>query len=247
MTMRALPTLALAATLLATSTASAAPGVSATPAPTAAAKPRVTARQVTKLEAKNAAAVPGETRTLEATLTTAGKPVAGKTVRFRIEGKDGTSVPGGAIEAGSAVTGEDGKAKLAFAVPELAQGAYRLKAIFAGDTQAMSSNDDANFGLIKGITKLELGDLIWGTYKNEPGSPTGTVMVRLSRASDGKALAKPVSVTVNGKTWTIGGPGSLIMMLPLPTNATSWTVKAQFEGDDANQASSAERSYSKPK
>lgn len=247
MTMRLCSALALVSVLATTSASLAAPGVSAAPAPPAAAKPRVPVRQIMKLEAKNAAAVPGETRTLEATLTSAGKAVAGKSVRFRIEGKDGTTVPGGGIDAGAAVTGEDGKAKVAFAVPELAQGAYRLKAIFAGDDKAMGANDDANFGVIKGITKLELGDLIWGTYKNEPGSPTGTVMVRLSRQSDGKALAKPVSVTVNGKTWSIGGPGSLIMMLPLPTNATAWTVKAQFEGDDANQASSAERSYSKPK
>src|SRR5690606_14558201 len=64
-----------------------------------------------KLAVTNAAAVPGETRTFEArfTLGSGDTPIAGKSIAFRIEGKNGTSVPGGAIQVGAATTDATGK------------------------------------------------------------------------------------------------------------------------------------------
>ncbi len=237
--------LALAAVLLA-SAAAAAPTAGPAVTPTLKERELPKIKTPTKLEVKNAAAVPGEKRTLVATLTSGTNPLAGKSVSFRVEGKDGTTVPGGAIDVGSDVTDAQGTAKVTFNVPELAQGAYKLVASHAGDAQTMGSTDTGNFGVIKGITKIELGDLIWGTYKNEPGPKTGSVIVKLVRQSDGATLAKPVVMTVNGQTWTVGGPNSTVIMIPLPTNASTWNVKAQFEGDAANQASSSQRTYTKP-
>ena len=233
--------------VLLASPSSAAP-VSAAPAPTPTVAPKIAVKTISKVEAQNSAAVPGETKSLNATLTIAGAPAAGKAVSFRIEGKNGTTVPNGGIECGTATTDENGKAKLQYTFPELAQGAYALKVRFAGDDKATSSSDDANLGMIKGITTVELGDLIWGTYKNESGPKSGTLMIKLVRKADGKALNKSLKVTVNGNSWNIGGSSSTpsgINMIPLP-NAATWNVKVQYDGDDANQAASGERNYTRP-
>lgn len=240
----------LPALLLATPATEAAP-VTAVPtaAPTVVRAPAAM-KPISKLEVKNAAAVPGEKRTLEATLTAGANPLAGKVVTFRIEGKDGTTVPGGGIDCGSDTTDATGKAKLQFTLPELAQGAYRLKARFAGDDAATASSDEGNLGMIKGITRFEMSDLIWGTYKNEPGPKSGSLIIKLIRQADGTALSKSFKITVNGQTWQVGGSsvgGVVAIPLTQPTQAgNTWNVKVQFEGDPANQASAAERTYTKP-
>jgi hypothetical protein len=99
--------------------------------------------------------------------------------------------------------------------------------------------------VFKVVTTIELGDLIWGTYKNEPGAPYGTVGVSLMRTSDGTGMTKPLTITVNGHTWQL--PSSVYHQVPLPTDATTWTVKVQYAGDTSSLASSAERTYTKPK
>lgn len=215
------------------------------PTPVVKAPPK--ALRIGTLKVNSTAAVPGETRVLEALFTSgaADTPLAGKSVAFRIEGKNGTSVPGGAVAAGTAVTDASGKAKLSFAIPELAQGAYRLIARFAGDDDTASSTGEANLGMVKGLTKLELSDLSWGTYKGESSAPFGTVFVTVRRVSDGSALAKKVRMTVNGKVWEIGG-SSTQMSIPLTAPPSTWNVKAQFMGDDANQPVEASRTYTKP-
>lgn len=225
---------------------SAAPSAAPTAAPTVG--PRLAVKAISKVEAQSSAAVPGETKHLQAKLTIGGAAAAGKAVAFRIEGKNGTTVPNGGIECGTATTDANGLAKLPFKFPELPQGAYALKARFAGDDGATSSGDEANLGMIKGITNFELGDLIWGTYKNEPGPKSGSLIIKLVRKADGKALNKSFKVTVNGNSWNVGGSSSTssgIIMIPLP-NAATWNVKVQYDGDDANQATSGERSYTRP-
>lgn len=225
---------------------SAAPSVGTPPKVTPVSPSQIKVKVRPTLAVKSAAAVPGETRTLEATLMQGQTPVAGKPVAFRLEGKNGTSAPGGSIAAGSGVTNAQGVATTAFKVPELAQGAYRLVATFAGDDAMMGATDDGNFGVIKVITEFDMGDLIWGTYKNEPGPPMGSVMISLRRKSDSAVLSKRFWVTVNGQRWQVGGGSSSFVMLPLPSSATTWNVKVEFEGDDANQATAAQRTYKKP-
>lgn len=214
--------------------------------PTAARTPKLKA--LTKLAVKNAAAVPGETRNLTATLTApSGTPIAGKSITVLVTGKNGTKVPGGSITVGSAMTGPDGKATLAFKLPELAQGAYALKASFAGDDDTGAASAEGNLGVIKGMTEFELGSLIWGTYKNEPGPPSGSIMITLKRKSDGEPLKKSFYITVNGAPRRQVTPsyGSFVT-IPLPSSASTWVVKAEYEGDEANQATSAQRTYQKP-
>lgn len=92
------------------------------PAPVVKAPPK--ALRIGTLKVNSTAAVPGETRVLEALFTSgaADTPLAGKSVAFRIEGKNGTSVPGGAVAAGTAVTDAAGKAKLSFTIPSSPRG-----------------------------------------------------------------------------------------------------------------------------
>ncbi|MFZ5788201.1 MAG: hypothetical protein ACOY3Y_17320, partial [Acidobacteriota bacterium] len=61
------------------------------------------AKLFSKLEVENASGLPGETRSLEATLTSSegASPMVGKKVLFRVVGKNGTSVPCGTLDAGS--------------------------------------------------------------------------------------------------------------------------------------------------
>lgn len=202
---------------------------------------------ITEIEVKNASGIPGETRTFEATLTsrTGGQaPLAGKKVTFRIEGKNGTSVAGGKISAGNATTDASGKARVSFALPELAQGNYALKAAFAGDGQAAGTEGEGNLLMVKTITKVELSKLYWGTYKNEPGPPYGSFFVYLTRTSDNKGLSKPIIVKINGQTQTFNLQGGS-QSFPLGTSSP-WNVSVQFEGDAANAPSAAQKTYVAP-
>jgi hypothetical protein len=47
-----------------------------------------------------------------------------------------------------------------------------------------------------------------------------------------------------GDRWRHGT--STASFVALDTSKSSWTVKVQFDGDDANQASTGQRSYTKP-
>jgi len=236
--------------LLAPASHAAPPTVQPTVSPTAA-RPMPKVKVLTALTMKNVGTVPGEKRTYEAVLTTktGANPLAGKKVTFRIEGKNGTTVPNNAIVMGDDTTDTAGKAKVEFSLPELAQGNYALKASYAGDDDTVGSNVESILLVVKAITKIELSNLIWGTYKNEPGAPYGTIGIKLVRQSDNQTLAKALRITVNGNSWTLNasGAGSGYHQVVLqPMNAASWNVKVQFEGDDYAIATGAERTYTKP-
>jgi hypothetical protein len=227
-----------------------APGRGLEPAPVEKVGPKIKLRALTKLSLKNGLGIPGQPREAEAVLARAvgDAPVGGKSIAFSLEGKSGTSVPGGAIALGAGVTDASGVAKVSFVIPELAQGAYRLTASFAGDEETGAAKAEANFGVVKGQTNFEMGQLVWSTYKNEPGPKTGSVAIVLRRTVDSASLKKRFWITVNGQRWQVGSPNgmSAIVTIPLPSAANTWNVKAEFEGDDANLATSAQRTYAKP-
>jgi hypothetical protein len=219
------------------SPSTAAPTVSApgTVAPGPAPQPKIKIQ--TAVTAKNVAAVPGEKKNYEATLVQKGSnaPLAGKPVRFTVNN----------IVIGSANTDANGKAVFAsYATPELAQGNYPIKASFAGDDNYFATNDDANLLVVKGITNIDLGNLIWGTYKNEPGSPYGTIIFNLKRTVDGQAVQRPLQITVNGQTWTL--QPSTVHSIALPQNATTWNVKVTWAGDGVYQPFEVSKTFHKP-
>lgn len=204
----------------------------------------VVIKKITKLEAKNTAAVPGETRNVQATLKAGQNPLAGKTVHFRFTGKgDG---PSASFDIGSAVTNAQGKATVAWKVPELAQAAYRLEATFAGDDDTRAASDEANFGIIKGITEFDV-DYSYGALDSHGGPHFGTLLIALRRQSDNAALTKTFKVTINEgqstqaiKDYTTTN-GFVTVLLPDQTN--TWKVKIQFFGDAANQATQHDKTY----
>lgn len=212
-------------------------------------QPAPQVKVLSTLTAKNVAGVPGEKKDFEATLTVKdkGTPLTNRQVSFLVTGKGGSSIPTptGVYLVGRTLTDASGKATIPLKLPDWPQGSYAIKAVFGGDDATVASNDEATLAVFKVVTTIELGDLIWGTYKNEPGAPYGTVGVSLMRTSDGTGMTKPLTITVNGHTWQL--PSSVYHQVPLPTDATTWTVKVQYAGDTSSLASSAERTYTKPK
>ena len=197
----------------------------------------------TTLTLKNGATTPGEKKTYEATLVNKanGVAVANKKVAFRIEGKNGTVVPNGGMAIGEAATDAEGKARVTFYTPELAQGAYALKASFAGDIEASGDDAEANLFVAKAITHVELGDAM----PFESGSSTLVVGVRVVRDSDNNGLKQELTLTLNGKPRTLKGDGYYQIVLQ-PLEATSWKMKLEFAGDNTAFAASGERTYTRP-
>jgi hypothetical protein len=201
-------------------------------------------KKIAKMTAKNAAAVPGETRNVEATLTSPNgeTPIAGKPVSFRFEGKNGGGGANVVINLGSATTNAQGKATVAWKVPELGQAPYTLKASFAGDDDTAAAADEANFGIIKGITKFD-ATFNYGALDSHGGPHFGTLMVYLRRQSDNATLDKTFHFTVNGspRDYTLQNGNFVSIVLPSGTN--TWNVKLVFDGDAANQATMLEKTY----
>lgn len=250
--MRAIsPVLCLVATLttglvLAPQGASAAaPQVAPTNLPEVQPTKPVAIKRIAKLEAKNGAAVPGERRNVEATLTAGQSPLAGKTVRFKVRGKEGG--PNISIVLGTAVTNAQGKATLEWEVPELAQAGYTLAATFAGDDDTRAASDEANFAIFKAMTTFDVA-YNYGALDAHGGPHFGTLLIALRRDSDDEALTKTFKVTINEglptqaiKDYTTTN-GFVTVLLPSDTN--TWKVKLQFFGDAANQATQHDKTYS---
>lgn len=221
----------------------AAPPVSPVPSVQAAPVGKLT----TEVQLKDGATTPGEKKTYDVLLVEKanGKALGGKKIGLVIEGKNGTIVPSKVALLGEALTDDQGHAKIATVTPDLAQGAYALKAIFIGDQQYARGSADANLFIAKAVTKFDLGDMYWGTYKDEAGAPYGTINITLTRTSDGKGVKKPIKMWINGKQ-NVVPTDSYWQMVLMPLEAKSWTVKVEFEGDDASLAASAERTYHRP-
>jgi len=240
------PVLALLAAVALTLAAAPGSASPTAPGPTLQPQQPPQVKGISVLTAKNVAAVPGENKSIEAHLAIkAAEPsLAGKTILFKIHPKDNPSIPASPITLGAAVTDANGVAKLTAAMPELAQGNYTIKASFAGDQHTVGSHDDANLFMVKGITAVDMGSLIWGTYKDEPGAPYGSIGFSLRRTVDSKSLARPVTITVNGHSWQLAP--NVYHQIALPTDTTTWKVKVQFDGDGVYQPTSIEKTFHKP-
>lgn len=198
----------------------------------------------TTLTLKNGATTPGEKKTYEATLVNKANnvAVANKKVTFRLEGKNGTVVPNGAGAVGDATTDAEGKAHVTFRTPDLPQGAYALKASFAGDLEAIGDDAEANLFVAKATTHIELSE----AKPFEAGSSILYVSVSLMRESDQWGLKQEITLSVNGKPQKLSGHGSYQIIL-MPLEAASWTLKVDFAGDNTAFAASGQRTYTKPK
>jgi hypothetical protein len=219
---------------LAGTTHAAPPGpIGTSPAPRQ--QPR--AKLVTAVQTSNVLGAVGDSKVFEATVTANGAPLAGKLVTFSL------SPPYSGL-LGTAKTDATGKAKASYLVPPVGQKTWAFRAAFAGDDDALASEATASFTTLKAATKLELGDLSWGSYKNEEGGEHGTISVKLTFGAPAQTLAKPVTMKVNGQPRTL--PATGYSLVALPTDATTWTVSVAYDGDESHLSAAAERTYHKP-
>lgn len=221
--------------------------------PTASAEPphavvlQPQAKIKTELTLANVAAVPGEKKTIDVTLSdVAGKAVADKVVQLQVVAKSGGPALAKPITIGDVKTGANGHAVFTWSCADLKQGNFELEATYAGDNTSLAAKGSANLLVVKAQGQFKMGDLIWGTYKNEPGPASGTVIVTFNRTSDNSSLNKPVTVTMNGKSWQITMTNGFAEMALMPLDAKSWDVKFQFDGDDYTIPTAAERKYNRP-
>jgi len=183
--------------------------------------------------------VPGDTRNFVATVEVGGAPKAGFKVHYFIIGY------GGAV--GDATTGADGKASVSFTVPDNFKAqVWTIKASIAATPESMAADTTGKLTVIKGATAPQLGDLIWGTYKGEPGPKYGTVMVNIvQNYGPKKTIQVPFQLVMNGTSSNIQ-PAAIHMIALVPLNANSWTLKATFLGNESYTASEATRTYNRP-
>lgn len=202
-------------------------------------------RKIVKMTTQATAAVAGETRNVKAKLTMPnGDGVSGKNVSFKFSGQkpNGQTV---LIVLGSDATNSQGEATVAWKVPEVGAAAYKLTASFGGDDDTVAATDDANFGIIKGLVKVELGNVTYGALDSHGGPKFHTYILTLKREADGQSLSKPVKVTTNNSPVNTVTPNPISQLLLLPDNAQSWNVKAVFEGDDSYQPVQSTRTYNR--
>lgn len=205
------------------------------------------AKLKTELALANVSAVPGEKKTIDVTLADpTGKPVADKLVQLEVVAKAGGPALAQPIVIGNVQTAANGHATFSWACADLKQGNFELQASFAGDANALASKGTANLLVVKAQAKIAFQEMTWGTYKDEPGAPYGTFIFTLTRTSDGKALDKPITISVNGKAWNITTSYGFAQIALMPQNAKSWDVKLQFDGDDYTIATGGEHKYVHP-
>lgn len=223
----------------------AAPPVVAQPTAQPTMQPAPRPKKIVKMTTQATAAVAGETRNVKAKLTMPnGDGVSGKNVSFKFAGQkpNGQSV---IIVLGSDATNSQGEATLAWKVPEVGAAAYKLTATFGGDDDTVGASDDANFGIIKGLVKVELGNVTYGALDSHGGPKFHTYILTVKRESDGQSLSKPVKVTTNNGPVNTVTPNPISQLLLQPDNAQSWNVKAVFEGDDSYQPVQSTRTYNR--
>lgn len=180
-------------------------------------------RKATEISAKGSFGAIGDTVPLKATLRTKrdDKPLAGKTLHFKVAGK----------AVGSAVTGPSGEAKVDYAVPSSPPpGAAPMEIHFSGDADSMPYSATASFGTIKSSTKIAFEP---NPHINE--GETARFRGSLVRITDKKGLdGRELTMTVNGdyagKVKTEDGRFTLAyhVVKNFPPKAT---VHARFEGD----------------
>jgi len=179
---------------------------------------------------------PGEKISLEADVKQGGAPLSGFALTFWVEGK----------KVGEATSDASGNASLPWQVP----GSFVQKhyPVMAGALHVEGTGD---LSIFKCKTVMKVGSFSWGTYKDEPGSPSGTYAFTLTRVSDGRgpSPAVPVDVTVNGAPYNPGHITSDAVLMPLPNlpaGQKTWKVKVAFAGNDSYLASSDEATFTKP-
>jgi len=193
------------------------------------------AKSLTTVTVSDASGRPGDSVNLQAVLRDgAGNPLSGKSVAFTVAG----------TAAGSASTGSDGTATLAYVVPDnLGAGGKTLEAAFAGDATYEASSGSAVLTVNPAPTTL------WTV--NREGTITEQVILRqydLKRTTDNallvnKTIIYRVDGTQVGTAQTNSGGDSALTWI-IPAGSASRPISVEFAGDEVYSASSASATLS---
>lgn len=182
----------------------------------------------------NFAMVPGETRQVHATMTSAGKAVPNERIDFFVSGK----------AIGHATTDGSGKAGFDFKLPNTAQGSYEMLAKFGGDTSYRAGEAKSKLAVFLAMTETKIE---FTTVANEGGhAPALPIFIlHVTRKSDGAKLDVRLDVKVNGAVFKAptgenpktGSPNVF------PGSRGPWKVEAQYNGDAYTQASADTKTH----
>jgi hypothetical protein len=161
--------------------------------------------------------------TLEATLTSGGRPVAGETVTFAFDGAD----------AGEAVTDADGVASVDVSLEGPAR-VTEVAAEFGGSEGYTASSTAVPFEILHEDSAVAI-------TLDSSGGPVRAI-ARLTDADGGAPLGgRSVAFTVNGRdlgTYTTAEDGTASIIVPKSKGRTYDDVTASFAGDDSFHGSS---------
>ena len=182
----------------------------------------------------NFAMVPGETKAVSATMTSAGKPVPNEKIEFFVSGK----------AIGHATTDGSGKASFDFKLPNTAQGSYEMVAKFGGDKSYRAGEAKSKLAVFTAMTETKIE---FTTVANEGGSSPALpiFILHVTRKSDGARLDTHVDVKVNGAVFhsPVGGSPKTESPNVFPGSHGPWKVEAQYNGDAYTQPSADTKTH----
>ncbi len=197
-----------------------------------------TAAMIVKITVGTALSTYGAKATLRATATAGPGPLAGKPLKFFVDGANagpyGQAMP----------TDGAGQAKVEFAVPaDLAVGDHEIKVVFEGEPGIAGATGTGRLAVLKGATKIT--EFASGITKAADGKPEIYLGGVVARVTDGIGLnGRAVEVTVDGaKRDTVATDpyGRFTARVPWNKGGT-FSVRADFPGDGHYTSSGAQGS-----
>ncbi len=171
------------------------------------------------------------TATLQRTGTLAS--ISGKTLQFAV----------GGTPVGSAVTGSDGVATLAYTIPEsFSTGTRTISVTFEGDSTANPSSGTGNLSISRATPEIVLGNV---TARRGQTVSLEAVLRRQDNASpiSGRLITfKVAGTTVGSASTDSSGRASVPYTVPLNATLGSKVLRAEFAGDSVYMATSRDAS-----
>ncbi|NSW80513.1 MAG: Ig-like domain repeat protein [Chthonomonadetes bacterium] len=167
------------------------------------------------------------TATLQRTDTLAG--ISGKTLQFAV----------GGTPVGSAMTGSNGVATLAYTIPEsFGTGTRTVSVTFEGDSTANPSSGTGNLSISRATPEIVLGNV---TARRGQTVNLEAVLRRQDNASpiSGRLITfKVAGTTVGSASTDSSGRASVPYTVPLNATLGSKVLRAEFAGDSVYLATS---------
>lgn len=165
----------------------------------------------------------GATVALNATLTSSGAAVSGKSIIIKLDGVEVSSSP--------ATTDSNGLASVNYTVAEGTVGTHTIAATFAGDASYPASSGSGTLTVSKSNTAVAVANISTGAGQ------TVTLSATLTRTSDngplsGKSVSfKEAGSDVGTATTDASGVASINYTVPAGASSGTQSIGASFAGD----------------